>query len=78
MKQYNSFAQEQTHLRSFLVWLNDTEEHLDNAVGGERLPARPLVKKFIVNVSGGKVLTIDFTPLAWRTLLNAIRIFKNI
>lgn len=38
---------------------------------------RALIKKYIVNVQGGKGLTIDFLKKQGETILNAIRICKN-
>lgn len=72
-----SSAPEQIHQRSFSVTINGVEMLSDHAMSKELIPARPIIRKFIVNVSGGKGLTINFKPTQGNTILNAVRIFKN-
>mgnify|MGYP001945975844 FL=1 len=74
----SSSAQGQAHQRIFSVSINGVEMLSDDAMSRELVPARPVVKKFIVNVSGGKGLSIDFKPTEGNAILNAVRIYKNI
>lgn len=69
--------QEYVGTRSFGVSINEVQVLDEFNVAQNCGYARAAIKKFVVNVKGGKGLSIDFQQKEGEPILNAIRIYRN-
>lgn len=63
--------------RVFDVDINGTPVLRQFDIVGESGPATAVIKKFVVNISDGKGLTVSFGKIKGEPVLNAIRIYRN-
>ena len=72
----NDVIRENSGARVFNVDINGTTVLDRFEISRECGAERAMIKKFTVNVTDGKGLTIDFTPVSGKTVLNAVRIYR--
>ena len=73
----NDAINEKVEQRIFNVSINDTKVLNSFNIAQEFGADRAVVKKFIVNTSGGKGLIVSFDALKGEAILNAIRVYRN-
>ena len=62
--------------RVFDVAINGSEVLNNFDIRNEEGPCRAVIRKFTVDVADGRGLSIDFTPVKGKPVLNAIRIYR--
>lgn len=72
----NDVIRENSGARVFNVDINGTTVLDKFNIARECGAERALIKKFTVNVTDGKGLSIDFTPISGKTILSAVRIYR--
>ena len=72
----NDIIRENSGARVFNVGINGTTVLDKFEIARECRAERAVIKKFTVNVTEGKGITIDFTPVSGKTTLNAVRIYR--
>lgn len=72
----NDVIRENSGTRVFNVDINGTKVLENFNIAHDCGVERAVIKKFTVNVTDGKGITIDLTPISGKTILNAVRIYR--